>query len=130
MASADFSLFANVSLQPEMRARNDQHALLHTHALAQLVARRGRVVLHQAQRTGARLAKSEKSAEAIRPLLDHRQILLQNGAGARIKLLAIFGLYRNARHGIGDLVGADGDVVVLAPALGNEILRSGDPPDT
>src|SRR5690242_5680865 len=120
---------ADIALQTEVRAGHDQHALLRAHALAQLEARRRRVVLHQAERAGARLAKGQEIAEARHPLLHHRQVLLQNGSRARVELFAILRLHRDSRHGIGDLVGADGDVVVLAPAIRDNILRSGDPAD-
>src|ERR1041384_3361364 len=43
---------AQETLQTQMRAGHDEHALVHANLLAELVTRLGRIVTHQAQRAG------------------------------------------------------------------------------
>src|ERR1700674_4408116 len=56
---------ANEALQAQVSARHNQHALVRANALAELVAGRGRIVAHQAQGAGLRLAKRQESAETL-----------------------------------------------------------------
>src|SRR5712692_9703068 len=69
---------AEESLQSHVRAGHDQHALVDADPLAKIVARRGRVVAHQAKCAGPRLAEGEEAAEAIHPLAHDRQNVMQN----------------------------------------------------
>src|ERR1039457_2475914 len=120
---------ADVAFQSEVGAGNNQHALVDADAFAELKTRGGGLIAHQAE--GARLgfAEGKEARETSGPFPHDGQVVLQDGAGARVEFLAILRAYRDARHGVGDFVGSDGDVVVLAPAFGDDGGGSGDPAD-
>src|ERR1039457_5498882 len=120
---------AEEALQAQVHAGNDQHALVDPNALAQLVARRGGVVAHQAEGAGARFAEGEEAREALHPCPHDRQVLLQNGPGARVEFVAVPRLDGNPRHRVRNLVRPDGEVIVLAPALRDDVRGGDDPAD-
>src|ERR1039458_6111095 len=80
---------ADVAFQAEVRAGNNQHALLHADALRELQARGWRLIAHQAQRARLRFAKGQKTAETGGPLAHDRQVVPQNRTRARVELLAV-----------------------------------------
>src|SRR5271170_3209092 len=118
---------AQVAFEPQMRARHDQHAVFFADTFGQLITGRRGVVLHEAERAGLRFAERQEAVESVRPFAHNGQILLQDRARARVELFAV--LHGYSRDDVRDLVGSDGEVIVLCPAIGDDVGWPDDPSD-
>src|SRR6185312_11015549 len=118
-----------VALQADVAPRDDERTLVQADPVSDRQAWCIRRVLHQSDRPGLRLGPRQPAAKRCHPLASDWQVLAEQLAGAHVTAFAIALLDGGTRHAIRQLVGADRDVVVLAPALLDERRRSNDPPD-
>src|SRR5437667_1209569 len=78
---------ADVVRQPEVVARDEQHAVLGPHLLYQVEGADRLTVAHETDRPRLRGVPAECVAETLQPLLDHGIVEAEDPAGAREHLL-------------------------------------------
>src|SRR2546426_3606655 len=78
---------ADVVRQPEVVARDEQHAVIGPHLLHQVEGADRLAVAHQTDRPRLWRVPAEGVAEPLQPLLDHRVVGAEDAAGAREHLL-------------------------------------------
>src|SRR5262245_37596724 len=98
---------AQIALQPDVRAGDDQRALVDPHALGDRDAGNVRAVADERDGARLRLAPGQATVEARHPLARDRQVVLKDRARTRVAALAILRLDGNARQTIGELVGTN-----------------------
>lgn len=108
---------AEIAFQAQLRSWHDERALPRTDVIGKLHAWYRRTVAYQGQRRGGGLSPCKEAGEAFDPLAGNGQIVLEDGARAGEAAFAL--LDSDAGDTVRELVGTDGDVVVLAPALGD-----------
>ena len=91
---------ADVLPDTEMRARRDEHRILHAQPLEQPRRRNRQPVLHEHDRTSERPDEAADVIVGVNPTLELRQIGVENRPRTREDLLPAHGLHGDTREAI------------------------------
>src|SRR5260370_18630771 len=120
---------SQVTLDSKMAAGHDERVLVHSHHLGNLDARLTGLISHQADGAGFRFYPTQPPTQFRHPFANDWQVGLQNSAGTGVASLPIGRFPRRARDSIVQFVRPDGQVVVLRPAVFDNLLGADDPTD-